>query len=131
MYNKTIMEIFANPKNVGIIQGASGTGHFVNETTNNIYKIYLKIEEDIIVDATFKTFSNAYGIAVCSVLTQMLKGKSLLEAKLINEQDILDKIGKTDQEIEIIKDILQTLNLAFVDYDKKLQKLLKLQKING
>ena len=127
MYNKTIMEIFANPKNVGIIQGASGTGHFVNETTNNIYKIYLKIEDDTIVDATFKTFSNAYAIAVCSVLTQMLKGKSLLEAKAINQQDILEKIGYDDKD-DTINDVLQTLNLAFVDYDKKLQKLLKSSK---
>ncbi|MGN1221765.1 MAG: iron-sulfur cluster assembly scaffold protein [Christensenellales bacterium] len=128
MYNKTIMEIFANPKNVGIIQGASGTGHFVNETTNNIYKIYLKIEDDTVVDATFKTFSNAYGIAVCSVLTQMLKGKSLLEAKLINQQDILEKIGEVDKDDVTINDVLQTLNLSFVDYDKKLQKLLKSSK---
>ena len=128
MYNKTIMEIFANPKNVGIIQGASGTGLFVNETTNNIYKIYLKIEDDVIVDATFKTFSNAYGIAVCSVLTQMLKGKTLIEAKAINEQDILEKIGYIDKDDEMINDVLQTLNLAFVDYEKKLQKLLKSSK---
>ena len=127
MYNRKIMAIFANPKNVGIIQGASGVGQYTNENTADVYKIYLKIEEDVIVDASFKAFCGADGIAVCSVLTEMLFDKTLEQAEEITEEDILEEIGELNEGNESAKDALQALNLAVLDYNKKQIKALKKQ----
>ena len=57
MYNAKVMEIFKNPKNVGTIKGANGVGKVGNAACGDIMKIYLKINDDgIIEDAKFKTF---------------------------------------------------------------------------
>lgn len=125
MYNKRIMTLFANPKNVGIIQGASGIGQYTNEQTTDVYKIYLKIENDVVIDASFKAFCGADGIAVCSVLTDMLFDKTLDEVKEISKEDILEKIGGLDEDNSTIEDALTAVDLAITDYYKKLQKMLK------
>lgn len=127
MYNRKIMALFANPKNVGIIQGASGIGQYTNQNTADVYKIYLKIEDEVIVDASFKAFCGADGIAVCSVLTDMLINKTLLQAEDITENDIYDEIGELNTENTSVADALETLRLAIADYDKKQLKLLKKQ----
>ena len=127
MYNKRIMAIFANPKNVGILQGASGIGQYTNETTNDVYKLYLKIEEDTIVDASFKAFCGADGIAIFSILTEKLIGKTLSDAKQITSEEILQEIGELNKDNSSIKDALEVLRLAIADYNKKQQKLLKSQ----
>ena len=127
MYNKKIMALFANPKNVGIVQGSSGVGQYTNEKTTDVYKIYLKIEENVIVDASFKAFCGADGIAVCSILTEMLFDKTLTEAEEITQQDILAEIGELNEDNESAKDALEALKLAILDYNKKQQKLLKAQ----
>ena len=65
MYNEKVMEAFKNPKNVGEIEDASGVGTVGNASCGDIMQISLKIENDIIVDAKFKTFGCAAAIAFC------------------------------------------------------------------
>ena len=88
MYNEKVLNIFAELNNVGIIQNASGIGQYTNKTTNEITKLYIKIDDNYITNATFKTFSGVLGIAIMSVYTEMLKNKSINEALSINENDL-------------------------------------------
>ena len=61
MYSERILEIFKNPTNVGIIQGASGVGQYINPETADNFKLYIKVEEEKIVESSFKAFSGIVG----------------------------------------------------------------------
>ena len=86
MYSAKVMEHFANPRNVGELADANGIGEIGNAKCGDIMKIYLKIENDIIVDVKFETFGCGSAIASSSMATEMIKGKPLSEAmKLTND----------------------------------------------
>lgn len=94
MYSKKVMDIFMNPKNVGEIRGAEGVGEVGNAACGDIMRIYLKIENDVIVDAKFKTFGCAAAIVSTSIATEMLKGKTVEEALQITNEQILSEMGE-------------------------------------
>lgn len=86
LYSEKVMEHFRNPRNVGAIANADGVGEVGNAKCGDIMKIYLKIENDIIVDVKFETFGCGSAIASSSMATELIKGKPLSEAlKLTNE----------------------------------------------
>ena len=74
------MDHFRNPRNVGVIENADGVGEVGNAKCGDIMKIYLKIENDIIVDVKFETFGCGSAIASSSMATEMSKGKPISEA---------------------------------------------------
>ena len=85
LYSEKVMDHFMNPRNVGAIENASGVGEVGNAKCGDIMKIYLKIENDTIVDVKFETFGCGSAIASSSMATEMIKGKSIHEAmKLTN-----------------------------------------------
>ena len=85
-YSQKVMEHFANPHNVGEIEDANGIGEIGNAKCGDIMKMYLKIENDIIVDVKFKTYGCGAAIATSSMATEMIKGKPISEAlKLTND----------------------------------------------
>src|SRR5574344_1433568 len=121
MYNENIMNLFANPKNVGIIQGASGVGQFVDEKTDDIFKLYIKVENETIVEASFKAYTGVFGTAVMSVLTELLKNKKISDASNIEEKELISQIGEIEKIDEyIVADAIDSLKLAISDYEKKL-----------
>lgn len=123
MYNENIMNLFANPKNVGIIQGASGVGQFVDEKTDDIFKLYIKVENETIVEASFKAYTGVFGTAVMSVLTELLKNKKISDASNIEEKELISQIGEIEKIDEyIVADAIDSLKLAISDYEKKLEK---------
>ena len=123
MYNSRVLSIFAEPHNVGILQSASGVGIYTNETTNEVYKLYLKLENNHIVDASFKVYSGVLGVATMSVLTDMLKGMSKESSLQLEPQHLLAELGKISKEQEyILSDALESIKLAFEDYERKLEK---------
>ena len=86
LYSEKVMDHFMNPRNVGSIEGASGVGEVGNAKCGDIMKIYLQIENDIIVDCKFETFGCGSAIASSSMATEMIMGKSIHEAmELINK----------------------------------------------
>ena len=93
MYNENVMEVFRNPKNVGEIENADGTGTVGNASCGDIMQISLKIENDIIVDAKFKTFGCAAAIATSSTATEMIKGLTLEEALKVTNKAVEEKLG--------------------------------------
>ena len=86
LYSEVGMDHFTPPRNVGFIANADGVGQVGNAKCGDIMKIYLKIENDIIVDVKFETFGCGSAIASSSMATEMIKGKPLSEAlKLTNK----------------------------------------------
>ena len=80
LYSDKVMDHFRNPRNVGVIEDADGVGEVGNAKCGDIMKIYLKIENDIIVDVKFETFGCGSAIASSSMATELIKGKPVSEA---------------------------------------------------
>lgn len=93
MYNQIVMDHFAKPRNVGEIKDADGVGEVGNPQCGDIMKIYLKIEDNIIKDIKFKTFGCASAIASSSIMTEMVKGKTIEEALALTNKDVVDGLG--------------------------------------
>ncbi len=93
MYNETVMEHFTNPRNVGEIEDADGVGEVGSPQCGDIMKIFLRIEDNIIKDIKFKTFGCASAIASSSIMTEMVKGKTIEEALSLTNRDVVDALG--------------------------------------
>lgn len=87
------MDHFTNPRNVGEIPDASGTGTVGNAICGDVMKMFLKIENDIIVDVKFKTFGCGAAVATSSMVTEMVKGKSIAEALKISNKTVAEALG--------------------------------------
>ncbi|MBO7344776.1 MAG: Fe-S cluster assembly scaffold protein NifU [Clostridia bacterium] len=93
MYNEKVMEVFKNPKNVGEIENPDGIGTVGNASCGDIMQISLKIENDIIVDAKFKTFGCAAAIATSSTATDMIIGMTIEEALKVTNRKVVECLG--------------------------------------
>jgi nitrogen fixation NifU-like protein len=93
MYNEKVMDHFSNPRNVGEIENANGVGEVGNAKCGDIMRIYLQVENDIIKDVKFKTFGCGAAIATSSMVTEMVKGKTLDEALEISNQAVAEALG--------------------------------------
>ena len=92
MYSEKVMDHFANPRNVGEIENADGVGEVGNAKCGDIMKIYLKIEDNIIVDVKFKTFGCGAAIATSSMATELIKGKSVDDAINLTNQAVIEAL---------------------------------------
>ena len=129
LYSEKVFDHFSNPRNVGEIEDANGIGEVGNAKCGDIMKMYLKIENGIIVDVKFKTFGCGAAIATSSMATEMIKGKSIDDAlKLTNKAvvEALDglpavKIHCSVLAEEAIKSALKDYyERNGIPYDKKL-----------
>jgi len=92
-YSEKVMDHFTHPRNVGEISDASGIGTVGNPICGDVMKMYLKIENDIIVDVKFKTFGCGAAVATSSIVTEMVKGKSIQEALTITNKAVAEALG--------------------------------------
>ena len=93
MYSEKVMDAFKNPKNVGEIENPDGTGTVGNEVCGDIMQITLRIKDNVIEDAKFKTFGCAAAIATSSTATEMIKGMTLDEALKVTNKAVIEKLG--------------------------------------
>ncbi len=94
MYTGKVMEHFTNPRNVGEIENADGVGEVGNMKCGDIMRIYIKVnDQDIIEDVKFRTFGCGAAIATSSVVTEMVKGKTLDEALEITNKKVAEELG--------------------------------------
>jgi nitrogen fixation NifU-like protein len=93
VYTEKVMDHFENPRNVGEIENADGVGTVGNAVCGDIMKIYIKVEDDKIVDARFKTFGCGAAIATSSMTTEMVVGKTIDEALAITREQVADALG--------------------------------------
>ena len=123
-YSDKVFDHFTNPRNVGEIPDANGIGEVGNAKCGDIMKIYLKVNDDeIIEDVKFKTFGCGAAIATSSMATEMVKGKCLSEAlKLTNQAvaEALDGLPPVKMHCSVLAE--EALRSAIADYYRKLGK---------
>ena len=92
LYSEKVMDHFTHPRNVGVIENADGVGEVGNAKCGDIMKIYLKIENDMIVDVKFETFGCGSAIASSSMATEMIMGKSIHEAMQLTNKAVAEAL---------------------------------------
>ena len=93
MYNEKVMDHFMNPHNVGDLENADGVGKYGSPVCGDMMQIAIKVENDTITDARFKTFGCGSAIASSSIATDMIIGKTIDEALAISNKQIINELG--------------------------------------
>jgi nitrogen fixation NifU-like protein len=120
MYSKEVMDHFANPRNVGEMPDADGIGIEGNPTCGDVMKLYIKVEHDKIADAKFQTFGCGAAIAVSSMITELVKGKTLDEARSISKEQVAKHLGGLPpQKMHCSNLGADALKKAIEDYQQK------------
>ena len=120
MYSDKVIDHFSNPRNVGEIENASGSGTVGNPKCGDIMKMDILVEEGIIVDVKFKTFGCGAAIATSSMATEMVKGKTIEEALELTNQAVaeaLDGLPPVKMHCSMLAE--QAIHAAIQDYQKK------------
>lgn len=119
-YSEKVMDHFMNPRNVGMIEDASGVGTVGNAKCGDIMKVYLKIEDGIIKDAKFKTFGCGAAIATSSMATELIKGKTIPEALKITNKAVMEALdGLPPVKVHCSCLAEEALHAALWDYAEK------------
>lgn len=123
MYTEKVKNHFFNPRNVGEIKNADGFGKVGNPTCGDVMAIYIKVKDDKIKDIKFKTFGCTAAIATSSILTEMVKGKTLDEALKITRDDVANELGGLPSiKLHCSNLAADALKEAIKDYRKKKKK---------
>jgi nitrogen fixation NifU-like protein len=119
-YSEKVMDHFTNPRNVGEITDASGIGTVGNPVCGDVMKMYLKIEHEVIVDIKFKTFGCGAAVATSSMVTEMVKGKTITQALTITNNAVAEALGglpAKKMHCSVLAE--EALRSALKDYYKK------------
>ena len=121
MYSEKVMDHFQNPRNVGEIEGASGTGTVGNAKCGDIMRIYLDIDENhVIQDVKFKTFGCGAAVATSSMATEMVKGKTIEEAMQVTNKAVCEALdGLPPAKIHCSLLAEEAIHAALWDYAEK------------
>ena len=119
MYSNAVLNLFNNPKNPGRISKPDGIADCFNEDSTAHVEFSLRIESGIITDCKFRAQANPYIVAVCSTITQMLKGK-MVAMLFLDPYSIKKELG--DESPYDITFCIDCVKMAVVDYKEKLEK---------
>jgi len=125
LYSEKVMEHFKNPRNVGEMESPDGVGRVGNPVCGDVMELYIKVNGGIIVDAKFKTFGCGAAIASSSMVTEMVKGKSIEEALKVSNKAVaeaLDGLPPVKMHCSVLAE--DALKAAIEDYSEH-QKLKK------
>ena len=117
LYSEKVMDHFKNPRNVGEIENPDGIGHVGNPVCGDIMELYIKVNGNTIIDAKFKTFGCGAAIATSSMITEMIKGKSVEEALKISNRTVaeaLDGLPPVKMHCSVLAE--EALRSAIEDY---------------
>ena len=120
MYSDKVMDHFENPRNVGEITDASGSGTVGNAKCGDIMKMDIKVEDNIITDVKFKTFGCCAAVATSSMATEMIKGKTVAEALSLTNKAVaeaLDGLPPVKMHCSVLAE--EAIHAALDDYQKK------------
>lgn len=124
MYSDKVMDHFQNPRNVGEIENADGVGEEGNARCGDIMKLWIKVENNRIVDCKFKTFGCGAAIATSSVLTELVIGKTIEEAEEISNQHVVDALdGLPPLKLHCSNLAADALKKAIADYRVRQQQV--------
>ena len=119
LYSDKVMDHFQNPRNVGKIEDADGVGEVGNSKCGDIMRMYIKVEDGIIVDCKFNTFGCGSAIATSSMATEMVKGKTLKEALALTNAAVaeaLDGLPPVKMHCSLLAE--EAIHAAVEDYMK-------------
>ncbi|MBI5525282.1 MAG: Fe-S cluster assembly scaffold protein NifU [Deltaproteobacteria bacterium] len=123
MYSEKVMDHFRNPRNVGEIADADGIGEVGNPTCGDIMKIYIKVKNDVIEDVKFKTFGCGAAIATSSMVTEMVKGRTIDEAVNVSNKNVAEALdGLPPIKMHCSNLAADALHAAIEDFKKRSQK---------
>ena len=120
LYSEKVMDHFRNPRNVGVLEDANAVGTVGNAKCGDIMKMYLKIENDMIVDVKFETFGCGSAIASSSMATELIKGKPISKAlKLTNKAvtEALDGLPAHKIHCSVLAE--EAIQAALQDYEQR------------
>ncbi len=119
-YSKKVIKYFLHPKNMGRLKNPDGVGTAGNIACGDEMKIYIKVKNDIIKDIKFETLGCAAAIATSSMITELVKGRTLPEALKISQQDVADELGGLNPiKMHCSNMAVEALHKAIEDYKKK------------
>lgn len=119
-YSKKVIGEFKNPSNMGEIKNPDGYGKVGNPTCGDVMEIFIKVRNNKITDIKAKTFGCIAAIATTSVLTKMVKGKTVEQAKKITKHNIIKRFGEMPPiKVHCSALGMDALHKAIEDYKKK------------
>lgn len=122
-YSKKVLKHFRKPHNLGKIKNADGVGEVGNLSCGDVMKLYIKVENNIIVEVKFETYGCAAAIATSSITTDLVKGKTIEEALAMTNKQVIDSLdGLPPIKIHCSLLSVDALNEAIYDYLKKNNK---------
>lgn len=120
LYTEKVMDAFQNPKNVGDMENYDGMGQTGSEACGDIMQVFIKVENDRIVDAKFKTFGCAAAIASSSTATELIKGMTVEEALQVTNKRVIEILGGLPpQKVHCSVLAEETIKAAIEDYIQK------------
>ena len=120
MYSEKVIDHFKNPHNVGKIEDADGIGTVGNRACGDVMKLYIKVEDNKIVDIKFETMGCAAAIATSSIITDLAKGKTIEEALKITKDNIVEELeGLPQMKVHCSLLAIDALHAAIKDYQEK------------
>ncbi|HXY74846.1 MAG TPA: Fe-S cluster assembly scaffold protein NifU [Dehalococcoidales bacterium] len=122
-YSDKVKDHFRNPRNVGDMEHPDGIGHVGNPICGDVMELYIKVKDNIITDAKFKTFGCGAAIATSSMVTEMVKNKTINEALHISNKavaDALDGLPAIKMHCSVLAE--EALQSAIADYRNKSKK---------
>lgn len=120
MYSEKVMDHFVHPRNVGEVENANGTGEVGNPACGDIMRISLYIEDNVIKDVKFKTFGCGAAIATSSMVTEMVKNKTVEEALAITNNAVAEALdGLPAPKLHCSNLAADALHAAIKDYQAK------------
>lgn len=124
-YSEKVMEHFMNPRNMGEIEDADGVGEVGNPVCGDLMTIYINVENEVITDIKFKTFGCAAAIATSSMVTELVKGKTIEEALNVSNKDVaksLEGLPPIKMHCSLLAE--EGIKAAIDDYKKKAKRKL-------
>ena len=123
LYSDKVMDHFRNPRNAGDMENPDGIGHVGNPVCGDIMELYIRVENNIVTDAKFKTFGCGAAIATSSMVTEMVKGKSIDAALEISNKAVVEALdGLPPVKIHCSVLAEEALKSAIEDYFEKTGK---------
>lgn len=119
-YSEKVMDHFRNPRNVGEIENPDGVGKVGNPVCGDIMELQIKVQDGVIVDARFKTFGCGAAIATSSMVTELIKNKTIDEASKLSNRAVAEALGGLPP-IKMHCSVLaeEALTKAIEDYRRK------------
>lgn len=120
MYTELVMDHFSNPRNVGEIENADGVGQIGNPVCGDVMRISIRVEDDHLADVRFKTFGCGAAVATSSMVTELVKGKTLKEAGEVSNKAVAEALGGLPpNKMHCSNLAADALHLAIQDYLEK------------